>query len=120
MEKINYVARVKAMLKLDDDSKIEKFQKAAVKKWKNQITLREGEIEELEDKLLEVETDRLEDVLFNLDVKEIATTDSRKDYINTYQSNIEDVLIEEEELRDNIEILEKEIKKYKKLISLIE
>lgn len=106
-EKKSFVERVVGFLKLDDNGKVEKFQKQAVKVWEKQIEIREAEIAELSEKQTELIDEKAEEIVLNVNVSKLKTIEDREAYILKYQgellalkARIEefDALIEEKEL----------------------
>lgn len=106
-EKKSFVERVVGFLKLDDNGKVEKFQKQAVKVWEKQIEIREAEIAELSEKQTELIDEKAEEIVLNVNVSKLKTIEDREAYILKYQgellalkARIEEfeVLIEEKEL----------------------
>lgn len=106
-EKKSFVERVVGFLKLDDNGKVEKFQKQAVKVWEKQIEIRQAEIVELVEKQSELVDEKAEEIVLNVNVNKLKTIEDRESYILKYQgellalkARIEefDALIEEKEL----------------------
>lgn len=114
-----FLANVKAMLKLDDDSKIVKFQATSLKVWNKQIKERRDKIEELNEKIEELTDDTLFETVHNVNVSRIKSTDSRTDYVQVYGNAILKVREEIEDLEDDIESLNNEIEDFEFLIEQV-
>ena len=111
--------KVSAFLKMDDDKKAEKFGVQAVKEWKNQITIREREIEELKEKAEELKSDDAEEIVYDLDMDQLRNVDTRKAYVDEYTSKLVSLYTREKSLEDDIKTLEDEIAKFNWMISKV-
>lgn len=116
--KETFVDKVKTFLKLDDDSKVAKFQKEDLKLLKQQITLRGNEKEELTEKIAEKE-EELTETSLDVDLESIKTLSDRKSYIDTYNSKLLGILEEIDDLEEDLETKDAEIAKFEKLIEKI-
>ena len=116
--KETFVDKVKAFLKLDDDGKIQKFQKENIKVLKQQIAIRENEKDDISEKLAEKKEELTEKSL-DVYLEKIKTLSDRKYYIETYNSALLHILDEIDTLGDDYDTKNDEIERFERLIDLI-
>ena len=114
-----FIAKVKAVLNLDDESKSRKFYNVTLKVWYKQIDIDKAEILDNEERIEEITDEKLYDSIYKLDMNKINNTDSRKSYVQEYQNGIIAVRDEIKELKEYNEQLKERIADFNYLISLI-
>ena len=114
-----FIAKVKAVLNLDDESKSRKFYNVTLKVWYKQIDIDKAEILDNEERIEEITDEKLYDSIYKLDMDKINNTDSRKSYVQEYQNGIIAVRDEIKELKEYNEQLKERIVDFNYLISLI-
>ena len=114
-----FIAKVKAVLNLDDESKSRKFYNVTLKVWYKQIDIDKAEILDNEERIEEITDEKLYDSIYKLDMNKINNTDSRKSYVQEYQNGIIAVRDEIKELEEYNEQLKERIADFNYLISLI-
>ena len=114
-----FIAKVKAVLNLDDESKSRKFYNVTLKVWYKQIDIDKAEILDNEERIEEITDEKLYDSIYKLDMDKINNTDSRKSYVQEYQNGIIAVRDEIKELEEYNEQLKERIVDFNYLISLI-
>ena len=114
-----FIAKVKAVLNLDDESKSRKFYNVTLKVWYKQIDIDKAEILDNEERIEEITDEKLYDSIYKLDMDKINNTDSRKSYVQEYQNGIIAVRDEIKELEEYNEQLKERIADFNYLISLI-
>lgn len=116
----SFAERVMTFLKLDDNSKVVKFQKQAVKVWKEQIEVRKKEVADLEEKKAELMEDKADEIVLNVDLSQLNTIDSREAYLLKYQTNLLALRTKIEDFDAQIAVKEEEIAAFEWLISTLE
>ena len=77
-----FVEAVVHLLKLDDEGKVTKFQKQALKEATEQIEIRTKEVNKLKEKKEEYMKERAPETMHKLSVDSIGTIDDREAYID--------------------------------------
>ena len=113
--KLGFVAMVIAALKGGDEAKLSRFHGKTVKELKNQIRLRNLEIEENVEKIVDLQ-EEYDNALINIDFDAISTTEKANRYTEQYLEkmfNYEERLVD---LADINEELAETIDKYEAMI----
>jgi prefoldin subunit 5 len=112
---VGFVAKVLAKLTGGDEAKVSRFQTKAIKFYKNQITIRQNEVDSLKDKLSDLD-EKYQETLINVDLEAIKTSEGVESYIPVYTKRIKAVLNEIETVEKSIETLENQIDEFTALI----
>lgn len=115
----SFAERVVAFLKLDDNSKVVKFQKQAVKVWQEQVELRKKEVSVLEEKKAELMEEKSEEIILDVDLTKLSTIESREAYLALYQGKLLALKRQIEAFDDLIEVKNAEIAEFEWLISTL-
>jgi len=113
--KTGFVAMVIAALKGGDEAKLNRFHSKTVKELKNQIRLRNLEIEENLEKIVDLQ-EEYDNALINIDFDAISTTEKANEYTEVY---LDKMFRYEERLIDLSDInhdLSEAIDKYESMI----
>tara|TARA_R100001086_G_scaffold208436_1_gene124220 strand:- start:715 stop:1083 length:369 start_codon:yes stop_codon:yes gene_type:complete len=105
---MNFVQKVLEHLKGGDEAKVNRFFKRVIKYLDDQVEIRKREIEDINDKFIDIR-DRENDAIYNLDVEELKSVDTTKEYIKKYVDNIVEIKREITEEKEEIKIKEQEI-----------
>lgn len=114
--KKNFIQRVLEAITGSDESKVTRFQKIAIKEAEQQVKLREGKKEELNDRIADAE-ESLNAYLESIPMDKIGTGDEArafsKNYIDQYMLKTSKI----DAMKDELETLDLEIKAYNEFIS---
>jgi len=111
--------RVLAFLKGGDEAKLIRFEGKLDKYFKKQISMREDEIETLNEKIVD-ETERLNEVVLNVDLDRVNATEGAEGYCPTYVRAVQAQMQIIEKLKEQIEAKQAEVTFFKETQAVIE
>ena len=118
MKRQTLVSRALNFLKGGDEAKLDRFESKLGKYFKEQINIREREIEKLSDKLEDL-TEILKETIPNVDLDKISKSESLEAYIPTYVALLDQRFRAVEDIQDKIDIQQAEIDRYNAIEALI-
>jgi hypothetical protein len=108
MKKVSLVARVLAFVNGGDEAKLIRFESKLDKYFNKQISMREDDIENLEDKIKDAQ-ESLGETILNVSVDSINSTDGAEGYCPTYVQSVMDKMEVVNGLNAKITALKSEI-----------
>jgi flagellar motility protein MotE (MotC chaperone) len=114
MTKLSLVDRALAFLKGGDDAKLARFEKKLSKYFKEQIAIRDKEIEKIQDHITDAQ-ESFEEAVPNINPDSIAKADTLEVYVAQYVSGLDRKLQVVEELEEQISVLEAEKERLAKI-----
>lgn len=118
MSKVDFVQKVKDLLKASDDTKISRFHKKTLKHLNDQIKIRQDSIDELNEKIIDLE-EEYEEAVYNIDLDRIKSTEETKNYSEEYVDKLFSYELKISNLKDDIETKKEEIDFHKRAIAKI-
>ncbi len=114
-----YAVRVADFHKLDSNVRITKFQAQNIAAWKEQIEIRKSDIKKVKSQMDELNTEKTEEVLLNVDPNRIKDIESRETYRKEYTKALLNVRAEEKTFLARIDTLKEEQANFEWLILLL-
>lgn len=119
MKSQTLVQRWASYLKGGDEAKMARFAAKLARYIKDQISIRERKIEDLQDKLDNDIEDNLNQVIDSLDMNKLATAEQMDEYVRVYVTAVNNASIKGETIELEIANLKEEIANYNKIEKLI-
>ena len=117
-KKIPFWKKALEMVKGGDESRMKSFVKENDAALTNQILIRSAEMEGLRTQILEKDAHFVEAAL-KVDVTKIGSYKERQEYLKEYNKKLSDVLNEQEKLEAELNVKEKEVKRFEKIKELL-
>lgn len=115
-KQLSWYEKVLAILKGGDEGKLKRFQKYSIKYCKAQISLREAEIEEEQDKLSDWD-DEFDLISTSIDTSAITTTEQTKEYVEEYIKGLTSLSKVKKECEVKIQNTTSEIEVYENVLN---
>ena len=117
-KKQTFVSKVLDFIQGGDEAKVKRFHKKLVKSWNDQIKLRQDNIENYQEEIVDLK-ESLEESVYNVDVTRIQTTQDTTAYIEEYSQKLYKIEGEISEKEESITEAEEEIAGFQALIKLV-
>jgi predicted nuclease with TOPRIM domain len=113
-KKTNFVTRVMNALKGGDEVKISKFQNEFIKSNNDQIAIREREMEDLRENLIDL-NEQMDETVLGVNLDKIKDNTVRKQYVNEYRDALLSIIKNKKLINDKIDTLKEEVEAFKEL-----